>query len=150
MTLSDTVGFIRDLPHKLVEAFQATLQEAVEADLLLHVVDAASPTRDEQIAEVERVLAEIGAGDIAQIQVFNKTDLLAPTQQPRLAVDEVEREGGRRTPRVFVSAVEGSGLVELRQLMASRFADPVPIDTATLADGDSARMSGRTDAESQA
>ena len=121
-TLSDTVGFIRDLPHKLVEAFEATLQEAVDADLLLHVIDAASPTRDEQIAEVERVLAEIGAGDIAQVQVFNKTDLLPTSRQPREMVDEVEREGGRRTPRVFVSAADGSGLTGLRQLMAGHLA----------------------------
>jgi len=126
VTLSDTVGFIRDLPHKLVEAFEATLQEAVDADLLLHVIDAASPTRDEQIAEVERVLAEIGAGDIAQVQVFNKIDLLAPTQQPRHDVDAVEREGGRRTPRVFVSAASGHGLADLRRVVAQHFAEPGP------------------------
>ena len=69
-SLSDTVGFIRDLPHKLVDAFEATLQEAAEADLLLHVVDAASPVLDEQIAEVQRVLRDIGAADIPQILVY--------------------------------------------------------------------------------
>ncbi|HJW11340.1 MAG TPA: GTPase HflX, partial [Albitalea sp.] len=74
VSLSDTVGFIRDLPHKLVEAFEATLQEAADADLLLHVVDAASPVLAEQMAEVQRVLAEIGASAIPQVLVFNKFD----------------------------------------------------------------------------
>ncbi len=122
VSLSDTVGFIRDLPHKLVEAFQATLQEAVDADLLLHVVDAASPNRDEQIAEVERVLAEIGAHDIAQVLVFNKVDRLDAGQRPRRWVDTVERDGVR-TPRVFVSAIDGTGLPELRQTLAAMAAD---------------------------
>jgi len=133
VTLSDTVGFIRDLPHKLVEAFQATLQEATDADLLLHVVDAASPTRDEQIAEVERVLVEIGAADIAQIQVFNKIDLLPPTQQPREAITLIEREGGRRTPRVFVSAAGGSGLDALRQVIVRHCTEPAEPGGAGLA-----------------
>jgi len=124
VSLSDTVGFIRDLPHKLVEAFQATLQEAIDADLLLHVVDAASPTRDEQIAEVERVLAEIGAQDIPQVLVFNKIDRLEPSRRPREGVDEVERDGGVRTPRVFVSALDGTGLDALRQTMALIAAEP--------------------------
>ncbi len=132
VSLSDTVGFIRDLPHTLVEAFQATLQEAVDADLLLHVVDAASATRDEQIAEVGRVLAEIGAHDIPQVLVFNKIDRLEPSRRPREWVDTVEREGGQRTPRVFVSALDGTGLPELRGLMARLAAastSPVPADT---------------------
>ena len=72
VSLSDTVGFIRDLPHGLIDAFQATLQEAVDADLLLHVVDAANPHHPEQIAEVQRVLAEIGAADIPQLLVFQQ------------------------------------------------------------------------------
>ncbi|MDM4767384.1 GTPase HflX [Pelomonas sp. SE-A7] len=114
VSLSDTVGFIRDLPHKLVEAFQATLQEAADADLLLHVIDAASPVLDEQREEVERVLAEIGAGDIPQILVYNKQDMLEENQRPRSASDWVEREGGVRTPRVFVSALDGTGLDVLR------------------------------------
>jgi GTP-binding protein HflX len=75
VVLSDTVGFVRDLPHTLVEAFRATLEETANADLLLHVVDAASPERDEQIAEVERVLESIGAGDVPVITVYNKADL---------------------------------------------------------------------------
>ncbi|MBA4341013.1 MAG: GTPase HflX [Methylibium sp.] len=114
VSLSDTVGFIRDLPHKLVAAFKATLQEAAEADLLLHVVDAASPQLDEQMVEVERVLDEIGAEGIPQILVYNKQDLLADNQRPRSPMDWIERPGGVRVPRVFVSAVEGSGLELLR------------------------------------
>lgn len=73
-SISDTVGFIRDLPHGLVDAFKATLQEAVDADLLLHVVDASNPHHPEQMAEVQRVLQEIGAGDVPQLLVFNKLD----------------------------------------------------------------------------
>ncbi|MFL6661811.1 MAG: GTPase HflX, partial [Rhizobacter sp.] len=74
VSLSDTVGFIRDLPHKLVEAFEATLQEAADADLLLHVVDAASPLLTEQMSEVQRVLADIGAQGVPQVLVYNKFD----------------------------------------------------------------------------
>jgi GTP-binding protein HflX len=81
VSLSDTVGFIRDLPHGLIDAFQATLQEAVDADLLLHVVDAANPGFPEQIDEVQRVLAEIGAADIPQVLVFNKLDALEKEQR---------------------------------------------------------------------
>lgn len=115
VSLSDTVGFIRDLPHRLVEAFQATLQEATEADLLLHVVDAASPLLDEQMTEVDRVLAEIGADGIPQILVFNKQDLLEDTQRPRVASDWLELPGGVRVQRVFVSAHTGEGLDVLRR-----------------------------------
>ncbi|MES8597933.1 GTPase HflX, partial [Cutibacterium acnes] len=86
VSLSDTVGFIRDLPHTLVEAFRATLQEAADADLLLHVVDAASPSWQEQVEEVQRVLKEIQADDIPQVVVFNKVDLLEPSGRPRAAV----------------------------------------------------------------
>jgi GTP-binding protein HflX len=114
VSLSDTVGFIRDLPHKLVEAFQATLREATEADLLLQVVDASSPLLDEQMQEVERVLREIGAEDIPQILVFNKQDLLEASQRPRVASDWLELSGGVRVQRVFVSAVSGEGLDLLR------------------------------------
>ncbi len=119
VTLSDTVGFIRDLPHTLVKAFAATLQEAAEADLLLHVVDAASPVLAEQMVEVERVLAEIDAADIAQILVYNKFDQLAESQRPRALVDVLELDGGRRIPRVFVSALHGNGLAELRGLLSA-------------------------------
>ena len=128
VSLSDTVGFIRELPHKLVEAFEATLQEAADADLLLHVVDAASPQRDEQIADVERVLREIGADRVPQVLVFNKLDRLEPTQRPRAALDAIEREGGVRTPRVFLSARDGEGLGLLRQVIAEALAHATPHD----------------------
>ena len=119
VSLSDTVGFIRDLPHKLVEAFEATLQEAADADLLLHVVDAASPQWQEQCADVERVLAEIGADVVPQVLVFNKIDLLPESQQPRVASDWVEVHPAVRRQRVFVSAASGQGLDVLRQAIAS-------------------------------
>ena len=118
VSLSDTVGFIRDLPHKLVEAFRATLQEAADADLLLHVVDAASPQLLEQQAEVERVLAEIGAADVPQVWVYNKIDLLEASRRPREAVDAVQVGAGVTRPRVFVSARDGSGLDALREVIA--------------------------------
>ena len=118
VSLSDTVGFIRDLPHKLVDAFEATLQEAAQADLLLHVVDAASPNRDEQRFEVERVLASIGAAQVPQILVFNKADLLDQHQWPHTEVDAIVFDDGRLVPRVFISAEQGSGLEALRHLIA--------------------------------
>ncbi len=118
VSLSDTVGFIRDLPHGLVDAFQATLQEACDADLLLHVVDASNPDHVEQIAQVQRVLTEIGAQDIPQLLVFNKTDALAPDQQPLRLVDEYEIDGVQ-TPRVFVSAQSLKGVPELRQKLSA-------------------------------
>jgi GTP-binding protein HflX len=119
VSLSDTVGFIRDLPHKLVEAFEATLQEAAEADLLLHVVDAASPVLDEQMAEVQRVLRDIGADGIPQILVYNKLDNLGESQRPQVASDVLEQDAGVRVPRVFVSALHGTGLPELRRLLSA-------------------------------
>ena len=118
-TLSDTVGFIRDLPHKLVEAFQATLREVADADLLLHVVDGASPTLDEQVAEVGRVLEEIGAGAVPQLLVYNKCDRLENSRQPREAEDWVELPAGVRSRRVFVSALKGTGLDVLRKALAA-------------------------------
>jgi GTP-binding protein HflX len=122
VALSDTVGFIRDLPHKLVEAFEATLQEAAEADLLLHVVDCSSPVLDEQMDEVERVLGEIGASQIPQVLVCNKLDRLEPSQRPRVLRDLVERPGGQRVPRVFVSALDGTGLPDLRRVLTEAVA----------------------------
>ena len=117
VSLSDTVGFIRDLPHGLIDAFQATLQEAVDADLLLHVVDAASPNFMEQIAEVQRVLKEIGAADIPQILVFNKLDALDAEHQP-LQLEDIFDLSGVQTSRIFLSARNGDGLQELRQQLA--------------------------------
>ncbi len=119
VSLSDTVGFIRDLPHGLIDAFQATLQEAVDADLLLHVVDAANPNYPEQIAEVQRVLAEIGAADIPQVLVFNKFDALDEARRP-LQLEDTYDLAGVATPRIFVSARKGLGLQGLRQLLARR------------------------------
>ena len=122
VSLSDTVGFIRDLPHKLVDAFEATLREATDADLLLHVVDAASPVLAEQMAQVQRVLADIGADQVPQLLVFNKADRLDLSQRPRAMVDSVEIEGGVRLPRVFVSALDGEGLPALKRLVADAVA----------------------------
>jgi GTP-binding protein HflX len=117
VSLSDTVGFIRDLPHGLVDAFQATLQEAVDADLLLHVVDASNPNFTEQIEQVQRVLKEIGADDIPQLLVFNKIDALDEDHQPILVEDEYEVDGLQRN-RVFVSAKDLTGIPLLRQHLA--------------------------------
>jgi GTP-binding protein HflX len=111
VVLSDTVGFIRSLPHSLVAAFRATLEETVHADLLLHVVDAASPARAEQAAEVNKVLAEIPAGNAPQLVVWNKID--AAGLEPW-----VERDQYGRISRVFVSARTGAGLEALRGAIA--------------------------------
>lgn len=118
VTISDTVGFIRDLPHTLVEAFEATLQEATEADVLLHVVDAASPVLLEQMAEVQRVLNSIGASGIPQVLVFNKCDALPEHQQPRHDRDIFEMPDGTRALRVFCSALTGDGLDVLREVLS--------------------------------
>lgn len=120
ITLSDTVGFIRDLPHTLVESFEATLLEATESHLLLHVVDAASPVLFEQMEEVQKVLASIGADDIEQVLVYNKADLLADNEHPVHLSDHYELPDGRRLERVFVSALTGLGLDELRSLLARK------------------------------
>ena len=119
VSLSDTVGFIRDLPHSLVEAFEATLQEAADADLLLHVVDAANPNFHEQMAEVQRVLHGIGAADVPQLVVFNKLDALSAERRPRALQGEMTHEG-RRLDHVFVSARTGEGLSLLRAELARR------------------------------
>ena len=111
VVLSDTVGFIRDLPHGLVAAFRATLEETVHADLLLHVVDAASPARDTQAAEVDKVLEEIPAMDAPRLLVWNKID--AAGLEPA-----VERDQYGRICRVFVSARTGAGLELLRGAIA--------------------------------
>ena len=119
VSLSDTVGFIRDLPHGLVEAFQATLQEAMEADLLLHVVDASNPDFPEQMQEVQKVLAEIGAENVPQLLVFNKLDALDEQHRPLQMQDEYELDG-IAVPRIFVSARAGLGLDLLRSALAQR------------------------------
>lgn len=111
ITLSDTVGFIRDLPPTLIAAFRATLEEAIHADLLLHVVDASSPQRDEQIFEVNKVLTDIGAGDLPRILVYNKIDAVG--LEPR-----VETDAHGTICRVFVSAQQRVGLDGLRQAIS--------------------------------
>jgi GTP-binding protein HflX len=113
--LSDTVGFIRELPHQLVAAFRATLEETVHADMLLHVVDASSQVRQEQMAEVNAVLAEIDAADIPQILVWNKIDAV-----PELAAQgpRIERDEAGRITRVFLSARTGQGLDLLREAIS--------------------------------
>lgn len=130
VSLSDTVGFIRDLPHGLIDAFQATLQEAADADLLLHVVDAANPHHPEQVAEVQRVLHEIGAAEVPQLVVFNKIDALDPAQHPRTLVDRFEVEGAQ-VPRVFVSSRTGEGLAELRRELVRIVAEAHPAQPAS-------------------
>jgi GTP-binding protein HflX len=115
VVVSDTVGFIRDLPHGLVAAFRATLEETVRADLLLHVVDAAAPSRDEQLASVDSVLAEIGADKAPQILVWNKIDAVGSGNEVSA---EAERDQYGRISRVFVSARTGAGLEELREAIA--------------------------------
>jgi GTPase len=123
LVVSDTVGFIRDLPHTLVAAFRATLEETIHADLLLHVVDASSPSRDEQIDEVNKLLGEIGAAGIPQILVWNKIDLngFAPG---------LERDEYGKISRVRLSAVTGEGLellrIALTEAATARNAAPHP------------------------
>jgi GTP-binding protein HflX len=108
VVISDTVGFIRELPHQLVAAFRATLEETIRADLLLHVVDASSPARLEQVEEVNAVLREIGADQIPQILVWNKID--AAGLEPAVERDEYDK-----IRRVFISAHTGAGLDLLRE-----------------------------------
>jgi GTP-binding protein HflX len=135
VSLSDTVGFIRDLPHGLIDAFQATLQEAADADLLLHVVDAANPNHPEQMAEVQRVLHEIGASQVRQVLVFNKLDALPPAQRPHQESDLFELEG-IPVPRLFVSGRTSAGVPGLRRQLAQEVARrqaPIP-DPAEHAD----------------
>lgn len=113
--LADTVGFINHLPHELVAAFRSTLEETRTADLLLHIVDAASGRRSECIADVQEVVAEIGADEVPQIQIFNKTDLL-PDTEPRM-----ERDADGRVRRVWVSARSGAGLDLLLDALSEHF-----------------------------
>jgi GTP-binding protein HflX len=125
IVVSDTVGFIRHLPHGLVAAFRSTLEETIQADLLLHVVDASNANRDDQISEVNKVLTEIGAADIPQVLVFNKIDLQAASRPDEVQVSgggplagavppSVQRDDYGRIVRVFLSAKSGAGLDGLR------------------------------------
>ena len=139
-SLSDTVGFIRDLPHGLIDAFAATLQEAADADLLLHVVDGANPDYLEQIEQVQRVLSEIGAADVPQILVFNKLDAIEKSNLPLQLKDSFELRGAfegscRSVDRVFVSAKTGEGISLLRQLLAIRATSEPVEDSPPTPDG---------------
>jgi GTPase len=128
VVLADTVGFIAHLPHKLVEAFKATLEETLNADLLLHVVDAASQERDSNMEQVQEVLSEIGAEDIPQLQVFNKLDLLE--QAPRL-----ERNEDGLPVRVWLSATTGAGTDLLLQAVAELVGQDMVCEELHLAPG---------------
>jgi GTPase len=118
VVVADTVGFIRDLPHELVAAFQSTLQETREANVLLHVIDSSDARRDEQIDQVNAVLADIGAGDIPQIRVYNKIDRLQT--QPR-----IERDLDGKVIAVWISAAQGLGLELLQEAISERIARSV-------------------------
>jgi len=127
VVLADTVGFVRDLPHELVAAFRSTLSEAREADLLLHIVDAADPHREERIAQVDEVLQEIGAGDLPQMLVFNKIDRIDGAEPRHDQPDpDAGEEGdaavgiGRARERVWLSARDGLGIDLLKGALAQR------------------------------
>lgn len=130
IVLADTVGFVSRLPHELVAAFKSTLQETVEADLLLHVVDAHGHQRAAQIAEVEDVLAQIGAAEIPRIDVFNKIDLVEAAS-PRIDFDDLGRPR-----RVWLSAARGDGIAELREALTSWFRSDVISGDMRLGPGD--------------
>jgi GTP-binding protein HflX len=114
LVVADTVGFVRDLPHELVAAFRSTLMEAREADLLLHVVDAADPEREQRIAQVDELIAGIGAGEIPQLRVYNKIDRLG--RRPELV-----RDAAGRPSAVWLSAATGAGLALLREALQEIF-----------------------------
>ena len=121
VSISDTVGFIRDLPHGLIDAFQATLQEAADASLLLHVVDASNDNYLEQMDEVYKVLAEIGADKVPQVLVFNKFDAMLEDKKP-LQMQDTFSIDGVDTPRFFVSAQTGEGIASLRSYLSQNLA----------------------------
>jgi GTP-binding protein HflX len=127
IVISDTVGFIRELPHQLVEAFQATLDETIHADLILHVIDACSPVSREQKAEVEAVLREIGADETPCIEVMNKIDQMPQTFT---AGPQMVRDSAGNPTQVFLSAKSGAGLDLLRQALAeySQMTDRIRVE----------------------
>ncbi|HTS83938.1 MAG TPA: GTPase HflX [Usitatibacter sp.] len=124
ITLSDTVGFIRDLPHSLVESFKATLEEAVQADLLLHVVDSANPRYHEQIDAVNAVLEEIGAGSVPQLLVYNQIDRVSAMQP------EIVRDTHGKILNIKVSAFTGAGIEALREVLADTARTPTLQDAS--------------------
>ena len=129
LLLSDTVGFVRDLPHDLVAAFRSTLAEAREADLLLHLVDAADPERDARIAAVNEVLEEIGAGDVPQWTVFNKIDRIEGLE-PRIDIRDGE------ATQAWVSARAGAGLDALLEALGTHFASDLLVGRLMLGAAD--------------
>ncbi len=124
--LADTVGFIRHLPHKLVESFRATLEESSNADLLLHVIDAHEPERDQQIEQVLAVLGEIGANELPMLEVYNKLDLLEGIEP------QIQRDADGKPQRVWVSARDDLGLDLLRQAVAELLGDDLFVGTLCL------------------
>lgn len=126
VVLADTVGFIRHLPHKLVEAFRATLEESSNADLLLHIIDAHEPEREQQIEQVMAVLGEIGANELPMLEVYNKIDLLDGVEP------QIQRDGDGRPERVWLSAREGKGLNLLHQAIAELLGEDLFVGTLRL------------------
>jgi GTPase len=120
IALSDTVGFIRDLPHSLVDSFKATLEETIQADLLLHVVDRSNPQYEEQIAAVNEVLAEIGAADVPQVLVYNQIDRVSGIEP------EIVRDSHGKILNIKVSAVTGAGIEGLREALADSAREASP------------------------
>jgi len=124
--LADTVGFIRHLPHKLVEAFRATLEESSNSDLLLHVIDAHEPERMAQIEQVMVVLGEIGAQDLPILEVYNKLDLLEGVEP------QIQRDPDGKPQRVWLSARDGQGLDLLKQAIAELLGEDLFVGTLRL------------------
>jgi len=133
LIVADTVGFIRDLPHELVAAFKATLEETREADVLLHIIDAADTERRSHAREVNAVLEEIGAGDVPQIEIFNKIDLMDGEQ----AHVEYDAHGG--VQRVWLSAMNGDGVATLRAVLAD-YCNPDMIEGVVRLPADAGRL----------
>jgi GTP-binding protein HflX len=137
VVLADTVGFINDLPPDLIAAFRATLEETLEADLLLHVIDSQDEEHGEQIAEVNQVLHDIGAGTLPQIEVYNKIDLAGD------AVPRIDRDAEGRPARVWLSARDGRGIALLQQAIQERLLAGPGADTHADAEAESAARSAR-------
>ena len=126
VVLADTVGFIRHLPHKLVEAFRATLEESSNSDLLLHVIDSHEPEREQQMEQVMAVLGEIGANELPMLEVYNKIDLLEGVEP------QIQRDGDGKPERVWLSARDGRGLDLLRQAVAELLGEDMFVGTLRL------------------
>ncbi|MFG0380964.1 ribosome rescue GTPase HflX [Pseudomonas sp. zbq_18] len=126
VVLADTVGFIRHLPHKLVEAFRATLEESSNSDLLLHVIDAHEPEREQQMEQVMAVLGEIGANELPMLEVYNKIDMLEGVEP------QIQRDGDGKPERVWLSARDGKGLDLLRQAIAELLGEDLFVGTLRL------------------